>query len=483
MKRNVLVKVIAVCYLCVFFLPGCDLFEPDKDTDENLDLAEELWGEWLRIDADETWYISGDSIYINDEKASISATLIRQSDNVIQVTESGRIYYLYASRTANASFSGRITSFDQGSSSMARSVAGGKGWINVVVDNLNNGTSIETTTDSDGNFDVEDIIPGDYHRISPEGGGSGIVMPITDGDDVGTITVVDGNDVNFKVGISLNNSKLDLNMLTASGYYQIDTDTDFSGNLRTAYKYSSTPSYDFTISIQNTGGKDATAATYQFSLDSGLQLNSGNRSGILGTIEPCRSKSIALNLGCSSGSISGDYTFKKINVTITDPISDKTWTDSVSLRFFKETFMINTLCDSINGLVILPSKETFRFKKMGEYWGGYLGPFILLSDGSVGGSNYNRHFSAIVPKLTSGDYLFVFCGATAETEIEYSLSFMSGSPPDFSSLLSFRDDPLGIDTGRYERNDTEETATVIKGGIRAYLHKNDIDYYRFRFGN
>jgi hypothetical protein len=38
-----------------------------------------------------------------------------------------------------------------------------------------------------------------------------------------------------------------------------------------------------------------------------------------------------------------------------------------------------------------------------------------------------------------------------------------------------------VDAGRYERNDTEQTAAVItEGSMMAYLHKNDIDYYHFQ---
>jgi len=68
--------------------------------------------------------------------------------------------------------------------------------------------------------------------------------------------------------------------------------------------------------------------------------------------------------------------------------------------------------------------------------------------------------------------LFVFCGATADTETVYSLKIGN---------LSYQDNALGTDISRYEPNDTENTATVITGGIRAYLHKNDIDFYRFRY--
>jgi hypothetical protein len=399
-------------------------------------LTEDLWGEWLRIDTNETWYISGNSISCssNSEK---SVTLLRQSGNVIRVTEEGgRIYYLYASRLPNASFTGRIAGFDDIQQSMARNVAGGQGWIKVVVESLDNETSTKVTTDGDGDFIVEDIIPGDEYKITPIVDDSAIgepviVTPVADGDDVGTITIVESNDLNFKVSIGRSGG---LSMLSARDY-TIGTNN------------STNTSYSFTITVQNTGRTDALAATYQLSLDDGLTMTSGKYYDILGTIEPGKSKTIPIELRCSPDSISGDYAFKKINITITDPINNnRVWNDSVSLRFFKETIQMR-LSNNAQGVVISPANETYRL---------------------------SNNTAVRIPKLTNGDYLFVFCGATADTEASYSLQIAN---------LPYQDDELGIDTARYEQNETEGTAVRITGGIRAYLHKNDIDYYRFSFNN
>jgi len=433
MKSNVLEKVMAVCFLCVIFLAGC-FHSPEQETESSLNLTEEMWGEWLRIDKDESWYISKGSIKIgnNDITDNRPVTLIKQSSNIIQVTEGSLIYYLYASRTANASFSGRVAGFDdQASRSIARNgVAEGKGWITVVVDNLNNGTSTTTTTDAEGGFSVDDIIPGDDHKITPEQGEPIIFSPIGDGDDAGTITVVEGDDVNFKVSIKSNSYNDDMSMLTTQGYYS--NGGGFNNN----------SSYSFTITIENTGGRDATAATYALSLDSGLSFSSGSDTGILGTIEPGKSKTINIGLMCDPNSISGDYDYKKINVIITDTIANRTWNDSVSLRFFKETIKLQ-VTGNARGMVIVPIIGTKRLSS-----------------------------NVVVPKFSSGDYIFIFCGATADSEGEYSLKIAD---------LPYQDGVLGIDLARYEPNNTVETATVINSGIHAYLHKNDIDYYQFRF--
>jgi hypothetical protein len=435
---------------------------PGQDDPGGSVYAETYWGEWIRMDASETWYISGGKIKIDGRESSKSVSLEKQSDRVIQVTEGGRKYYLYASRTANASFTGTIAAFDSVSPPIRRSVAGGKGWAKVVTENLNNGSTQTIQTDDEGKFTVEDAIPGDEYRITPEGGTPVTVTPKGDGDDVGTITVSNG--VNFKVGIvgmylgtSYNNESIDtdLNMLCADGWYE----SPYYGS----YVYSSQPTYPFGLSIRNTGSIDVTAATYMLSFDEGLELTKGNYSGILGTIEPGTSKVININLRCSSGSIVGDYAWKKINITINDPINNRTWNDSVSLRFFKKIASVR-FTGSANGIIITPSGQTVRSNS------------VMSADyGNI------RFTGAAIPKLTGNEYLFVFSGAVADSESVYSFSFIkisySGTIPDMPD----QDGSLETDTARYEPNNTEDTATVITGGIHAYLHKNDIDYYKFHF--
>jgi hypothetical protein len=75
---------------------------------------------------------------------------------------------------------------------------------------------------------------------------------------------------------------------------------------------------------------------------------------------------------------------------------------------------------------------------------------------------------------SSSGYLVVFSGATVETEAAYALGvngFIPYSDSDFSSF---------IDMGRYEPNGTEQTAAVLTtDSMMAYLHKNDVDFYRY----
>jgi hypothetical protein len=231
------------------------------------------------MDTSETWYISGGAIKINNSTISKSVSLAKQSDRVIEVTESGRKYYLYASRIANARFTGKIVGFEQTSQSIhpsqsvSRAVAGGKGWIDVVIEDLDNGSKTTTKTDGEGNFTADDTIPGDDYQITPEGGTPVTVTPGGDGDDVGTITITNG--LNFKTSVKPQSSYTDMTLL-----------------------YANMNAYELSIEVENTGTLDCTAATFSLSFASDLIAESVPSSAILGTIEPQKKKTIEIKVRC-----------------------------------------------------------------------------------------------------------------------------------------------------------------------------------------
>jgi hypothetical protein len=258
---------IAVVSLLILSCPT-----PENPGNTPATYAKEYWGEWLRMDATETWYISSNAIKIGGTTSSKSVSLTKQSDRVVEVTDNGRKYYLYASRVANASFTGKIAGFEQPSQSIQRSVAGGKGFLKVVVEDLNDKTnSVTTTTDADGNFTADGIIPGDEYEVTPEGGTSITVTPTGDGDDVGLIAISNG--VNFKTSIKSSGS----NIFYANG-----------------------TQYNFIMNIKNIGTEDCLAATYQLSFDSGLITSASTSQTVMGTIEPGKDKTLNLTLACSA---------------------------------------------------------------------------------------------------------------------------------------------------------------------------------------
>jgi hypothetical protein len=178
------------CFMFVVFfsimLVSCPTETPE-DTSVKYKYAKEYWGEWIAmpggsmagygIYSNLLWketYITSDQIYIGGEIISSSATLgsagkkitlSSLSDNVkvisFSLITSDDKVYLFANRIKNSGFSGTIAEFSSPNKSV-RSVAGGKGWIDVVITDLANSDDTTTvTTDGNGNFQVDEIIPGD----------------------------------------------------------------------------------------------------------------------------------------------------------------------------------------------------------------------------------------------------------------------------------------------------------------------------------
>jgi fibronectin type 3 domain-containing protein len=391
-----------------------------KPSENNTSAANDpwVWGEWIRMDTGETWYISNKFIKINGTYATTSISFTQESDRVAQVTQGGRIYYLFASRIATATVTGTVVIDGTAASAYARAAGGGR---EVVLTNQNNESVVSATTDTNGVFEAGGIIAGDTYRVTVDGKSS-LITPNADGDNLGTFTVTDG--LNFKIKIGPSEGQ-EMPLLYADG-----------------------SSTWLSLTIENTGTEDCTAATYDISYDSGLQV-SIDADRVLGTIEPGKSKTLPISVRCSS--LEAASAFKKINLTLTDTIAKKQWHDSVSIKFHKATMVFSIQSNTgISGVVITPNDKAYPFTHSGT----------------------STATTLTLPSSTE-DYLVVFSGATAETEARYS--FGINTEPD-TNWASF------IDTGNYEPNNTESTATSISASkIMSYLHKNDIDYYRIPY--
>jgi hypothetical protein len=415
-------KKAIVIILTALALVGCDTGAGDNNTTNGNGIyTKALWGEWLRMDTGDKWYITNNAVTINDTDISMNAILTKQSNRVIEVTDGGRKYYLYASRTATASFTGVIVG-DTSATGSVRAVGGGLGGIRVSVENLvNKANELIAHTDADGRFTADDVILGDAYKLTPQGGTSVTVIPTSDGDDIGVVTITSG--VNFKTSLIPAQSSTDMTELYMNEVYE------------------------FEIEFENTGDEDCPAPSYAITMPSGISITK-NWQGILGTIEPGKKKNVPIDVRCYG--VAGDHEYKKINITIRDGMG-KTWEDSVSLRFYKESMDFSIKAEKpVSGILISPDSKTYSFTN--------------VTDGKVA-----------MPWRVSGDYLVVFSGATIETETRYSLGIGVEADGDFGAFF---------DTASYESNDTEGAAVTLNAQkLMSYLYKNDIDYYRIPYGN
>ncbi|MDR1219257.1 MAG: hypothetical protein LBK73_06550 [Treponema sp.] len=419
-------KKTLVVILTALALAGCDTSGGGDGIgggNSNRTYGKELWGEWLRMDTGDKWYISDRAVKINDAETPLNATLTKQSERVIEVADGSRKYYLYASRIATARFTGAIVT-DTDATGSGRAISGGLGGIHITIANLvNTANELSAVTDGEGKFTAEGVIVGDAYKLTLEGGASVTVIPTSNGDDIGVVAITSG--VNFKT--SLTPAQSEQSAADMTELYVNET-------------------YQFNLEFENTGDEDCPAPMYAITAPSGVTIT-GNLQGILGTIEPGVKKNVPIGVRCSA--VAGDYEYKKINVTIRDG-TGKTWEDSVSLRFYKETLDFTIKAEKpVSGIVIAPDAKTYSFTE--------------VMDGVVS-----------APRRTTGDYLVVFSGATIETETRYALGVGVEADGDFGGFF---------DTARYEPNNTEGAAVALNTQkVMAFLYKNDIDYYRVSYG-
>jgi hypothetical protein len=435
LKKNLFPVLLGVVSISVF-LVGCTIDSDSGKLHEVYKYSKGYWGEWIRMDTGAVWYITSNGIEGRDAPGG---EIILQSKRVIEGTMgNGQKYYLYASRVPNGSFNGKMVGYSNEGKSVSRAVAGGKGFINVVVENLNekkNSTTV--TTDKDGNFTADNIIPGDEYKVIAEGKTT-TVTPNTDGEDVGTITVTNG--VNFKTSIT---STSDLMALYADG-----------------------TNYTFGIEVTNVDDTDTFAPTYTLKFPDEIAVVSQPSVPILATIEPGKKREIPIVINCPPAAVESEYEYKKIDIEITGRYN-KTWNDSVSLKFNQDkvTFNIRSISvipgtpGVISGIIIVPGAKAYPFK-----------------------TSYNSESDSYLASVTvpgySKDYLVVFSGATADTEAAYSLGLdiPAHTVAEFSGFTG---------TTSYELNNTENTATRLtrRTKIMSYLSKNDIDYYVVNMGH
>lgn len=413
MKRRIRIAAILLVLLVV---TSC-IFEPrhNASNTSNVKYGREYWGEWEKMDQSETWLINSTSIWINGVELTDAVSLLKSSENVINVTKNGITDCLYAIRTASSSISGTVTT--DGSS---RAINGG--YLSVIMQNIDDANDrIETTTDANGSFKADQLIVGEKYNVKV-GNTSLSVSPSFDGEDIGTITLTSG--VNFKVTVS--NSKTEM--------------------------YAGIVYYPISVEITNVGDANCTAATYTLEWDDGLDVINNYEDGfLLRTIAVGETKTIPVLVRCDSLEV--DSVQRKLRLTIKD-IDNKTWNDSVALKFYRDSAIINVVSENdrpISG-VIIGGGNTYSL---------------------TGKTNYSLDIPVI-----SENYLMVFSGAIANasknTECIYSVGI--NTPAVSASALNTQ---LGTDTGAFEPNNDETNAKMISSGesIVSYLHENDVDYY------
>ena len=416
-------KLILIMLPVIAAFAGC----PTEDNPAGPDtfrFTKDYWGEWIRLDTGQTWYINDTAVMYNNTPYPNKISLRKENKNAIEVTEGTRTYYIYASRVKGASFTGRVV---EGSGSVIGGSEQGVGSIAIVISNLSNASdNTIVITDEDGNYIVEEIIPWDSYEVTIDGK-TWVVSP-GDGDDVGIMALREG--VNFKAYFTTD-----------------DADRLFADREGPYYRLGNA----LYINIENVGNKQASDTCYVYYTLESPGLRSDRYTSIytqpgqyisLGGLRPGQAERINLNISCDP--INEEFEHKRIGVTITDPVAGITWKDHASIKIQTQVRLHVESQTTIQGVVIAHYNKAYYVR------GGFTLPWC------------------------TGDYILILTSSGKGTA--YSLGI--DVEPDIQWEL------LG-DRNIYKPHNTEETATLIRMHEKkmAYLFENGIDYWRINMGN
>ena len=206
------------------------------------------------------------------------------------------------------------------------------------------------------------------------------------------------------------------------------------------------------------GSITCATSTYEITCeDPNLNFISGSLDGNFSSIEPKASKTLKFEVyyGC----LDEEYVDVPIKISIIDSKYQRTWNDSITLRFHKglvalkvnsRNFDSNSSA-KLNGFFIYPDGRSKRF---------------TVQSGNV---------STISIPWSTKDYIIAFSGATASNEMAYSFGFSeTATLADLSGTWSIED------IIAYESNNTVVDAykiTDLSNSVKAYLSDGDIDFY------
>ncbi len=392
------------------------------DGGSDLSIAASFWGSWIRLDQPDIWYIGNTQVHINDDIHDPESCTSSQmelpghtvavfSDSMLEVDESGRVYYLHRDGDPGMAFTGRVVSVDGASAS--RSLAGVAG-ISVIIENLKNSEDIrEVVTDGEGGFSVEDAIPGSTYEVVTDDEIPTQVEPVNDGESVGTISVTDAS-------------------------YKFKARPEYPEGV--PFLFADGVIYDAGIRIRNNGTIMSPSPVYTLTAPPGMVVTT-SLSNNMQTIVAGGERLIPFSF--SVADLTEAWRDFLVDVVLEDT-EGRTWEDQVSFRVYRSSLNVNVATDYAGYHIAVLTPED---------------RVVLLGDPEV----------IRVPSAVA-DYRLILSGATADSEMKYSLAFEE-EPLDVSGLVL---------PNNHEPNGRESEAAVIgmQEAVSSYLAFNDLDFFR-----
>ncbi len=435
--------LIYILLSILILVEGCKLFnegndEPNngnKSSSEN-SISSEYWGTWIRMDTGDEYYIDSSSIKKKAKYSYYSDSEVSRNTNGYSfdgenILKNGNIIY-FRKGGKFRDFSVKVAGF---SDIQARALDIGKNGIPGRRRNKENNNDTETVISStDGTLNFTDAVAGDTHEITVADTTKVEITPNYNGEDLGTIPIVEDGTYGFKTTYSIDGDEQNF---CYGNYYK---------------------TYNLKLNINNIGSKICSTSVYSISYsDSQLNIIKGDLTGNFSSIESGKSKEVSLSV--RYGKLEEEFVDVPIRISITDSVYNRTWEDSVTIRFYKgavnlkvnsRNFDANSSA-KLNGFLIYPDGRSKRFS-------------VSQNSDSV----------VLVP-WSKYDYKLAFSGATLENEMAYSFGFS-----DKTNLADLTGTWNIAEINAYESNDSISTAyrvTDLSKPVKAYLKYGDIDFY------
>ena len=414
----------------------------NTSSSDTVKISSEYWGTWIQMDTGTEFYIDSQNIYKYSSptyKTKVQAGISGYSLESDEVLKKGNTVF-FRKGGKKRSFSATISGFSSSSSNSIRAAENNSLEITGKRTNKINQDDTETVKSTIINsLDFDGGVADDPQEVTIIDGdcnGTVTVTPAYDGENIGSIPVIEPGKYAFKTTYTISNAD-------EQGFM-------FGNNLGL---------YTITFNITNIGQETCSTSLYSISWDdTNLTSTDLVREGNFTSIAPGAAKSI-------TGSFSylyfnEEYKDVTVRISVTDSKYSKTWNDFVTLRFYRGlvNYKINarnfnqSSNASLKGFLIYPDGRSKRFTV-----------------------SANTTFTLSIPWSTK-DYYLVFSGANNDTEMCYSfIPSDKGSPADLSGVWSISE------INAYEPNDSIQNAVDITDNtqaIKAYLQDGDIDYFK-----
>ena len=407
---------LAIILISLYFLAACSTSESDQATSGQTANPTNFLETWVYID-------TGNELLLSENTSGKISVL---DDNLISITDSeGQIRHLLRSGINNVTVSALVTNHGTATISaptakISRNLQANKGTagiagINVILQNINQGPAVTTSTDSSGQISTS-VPTGTYEITSEDSNGNTVEATVTvngEETDIGTLTLVDPQGYNFKVELIM--------------------DKD--------YVYGDFQTYTGKIRVHNIGSIEGTGLSFNVGC-ADVYIQTCVVDNVLGSISSGGYKDIPISV---SFKFLDDIRYKlSLPVTITD-VNYKQWSDPAMLTVYKNVMRVNIKSSDsyVKGFLIVPGRNLIRINTQ---------------------SNTIK-----VPYQPDKQYKLLIANPSISGETAYSV----GIDTAVLDLTNF------TDTGSYEPNNSETQAQSLapKSAITSYLHSGDLDYY------